>query len=151
MFFGCKIEVSAHEGIDAEDNDFRPLEAELDEHHPKATRTLFVGNLEKDVSTSDLKSHFEQFGEIIVSLFERLIQLTHNHLFREAFATVLPYFGSEFMCFSHSKVDCSLNSINQMFYYLCFPFASLSKRNIGLKYLFCFFSLLFSFLQSFLY
>ncbi|CAG2122226.1 unnamed protein product, partial [Medioppia subpectinata] len=65
LFFGCKIEVSAHEGIDAEDNDFRPLEAELDEHHPKATRTLFVGNLEKDVSTSDLKDHFEQFGEII--------------------------------------------------------------------------------------
>jgi RNA recognition motif-containing protein len=59
--------VSAHEGIDAEDNDFRPLEAELDEHHPKATRTLFVGNLERDVSTSDLKAHFEQFGEIIVS------------------------------------------------------------------------------------
>ncbi|CAG2162518.1 unnamed protein product [Oppiella nova] len=65
QFFGCKIEVSAHEGIDAEDNDFRPLEAELDEHHPKATRTLFVGNLERDVSTSDLKAHFEQFGEII--------------------------------------------------------------------------------------
>lgn len=58
--------MSAHEGIDAEDNDFRPLEAELDEHHPKATRTLFVGNLEKEVTTSELKAHFDQFGEIIV-------------------------------------------------------------------------------------
>lgn len=67
LFFGCKIEVSAHEAIEAEDNDFRPLEAELDEYHPKATRTLFVGNLEKDVSPAELKSHFEPFGEIIVS------------------------------------------------------------------------------------
>lgn len=68
LFFGCKIEVLPHEGIDGDDNDFRPLEAELDEYHPKATRTLFVGNLEKEVSSSELKSHFDQFGEIIVSL-----------------------------------------------------------------------------------
>ncbi|RWS29871.1 protein split ends-like protein [Leptotrombidium deliense] len=65
LFFGSKIEVTPHEGIDAEDNDFRPLEAELDEYHPKATRTLFVGNLEKDITPNDLRSHFDQFGEII--------------------------------------------------------------------------------------
>jgi RNA recognition motif-containing protein len=46
---------------------FRPYEAELDEFHPKATRTLFIGNLEKDVTASELRKHFEQFGEIIVS------------------------------------------------------------------------------------
>lgn len=45
----------------------RPYEAELDEFHPKATRTLFIGNLEKDVTASELRKHFEQFGEIIVS------------------------------------------------------------------------------------
>jgi RNA recognition motif-containing protein len=45
----------------------RPYEAELDEFHPKATRTLFIGNLEKDVTPSELRKHFEQFGEIIVS------------------------------------------------------------------------------------
>ena len=67
-FFGCKIEVTAHEGLDAEDNEFRPLEAELDEYHPKATRTLFIGNLEKDITTAELRKHFDQFGEIIVSL-----------------------------------------------------------------------------------
>ncbi|KAG8191484.1 hypothetical protein JTE90_020732 [Oedothorax gibbosus] len=65
LFFGCKIEVTAHEGLDAEDNEFRPLEAELDEFHPKATRTLFIGNLEKDITTQELRDHFEQFGEII--------------------------------------------------------------------------------------
>jgi RNA recognition motif-containing protein len=59
--------VSPHEGIECEDNDFHPLEAELDEFHPKATRTLFVGNLEKEVSATELKTHFEPFGEIIVS------------------------------------------------------------------------------------
>lgn len=65
LFFGCKIEVTAHEGLDAEDNEFRPLEAELDEYHPKATRTLFIGNLEKDITTAELRKHFDQFGEII--------------------------------------------------------------------------------------
>lgn len=69
LFFGCKIEVTAHEGLDAEDNEFRPLEAELDEYHPKATRTLFIGNLEKDITTAELRKHFDQFGEIIVSCF----------------------------------------------------------------------------------
>ncbi|XP_013774796.1 LOW QUALITY PROTEIN: msx2-interacting protein-like [Limulus polyphemus] len=65
LFFGCKIEVTAHEGLDGEDNEFRPLEADLDEFHPKATRTLFIGNLEKDITHSELRKHFEQFGDII--------------------------------------------------------------------------------------
>ncbi|XP_033609160.1 protein split ends isoform X5 [Cryptotermes secundus] len=65
LFFGCKIEVAPCQGYDVEDNEFRPYEAELDEFHPKATRTLFIGNLEKDVTPSELRKHFEQFGEII--------------------------------------------------------------------------------------
>lgn len=66
LFFGCKIEVAPYQGYDVEDNEFRPYEAELDEYHPKATRTLFIGNLEKDVTASELRKHFEPFGEIIV-------------------------------------------------------------------------------------
>jgi RNA recognition motif-containing protein len=65
LFFGCKIEVESYQGYDVDDNDLRPYEAEIDEFHPKATRTLFIGNLEKDVTASDLKNHFNQFGEII--------------------------------------------------------------------------------------
>ncbi|KAJ9592197.1 hypothetical protein L9F63_001313, partial [Diploptera punctata] len=65
LFFGCKIEVAPYTGYDVEDNEFRPYEAELDEFHPKATRTLFIGNLEKDITASELRKHFEQFGEII--------------------------------------------------------------------------------------
>lgn len=65
MFFGSKIEVAPYQGYDVEDNDLRPYEAEFDEFHPKATRTLFIGNLEKDVTASDLRKHFDQFGEII--------------------------------------------------------------------------------------
>ncbi|XP_011634825.1 protein split ends isoform X2 [Pogonomyrmex barbatus] len=65
LFFGCKIEVAPYQGYDVEDNEFRPYEAELDEYHPKATRTLFIGNLEKDVTSSELRKHFEPFGEII--------------------------------------------------------------------------------------
>ncbi|KAG8228387.1 hypothetical protein J437_LFUL008237 [Ladona fulva] len=65
LFFGCKIDVAPYEGFDVDDNEFRPYEAELDEFHPKATRTLFIGNLEKDITASELRKHFEQFGEII--------------------------------------------------------------------------------------
>lgn len=54
-----------YQGYDVEDNDLRPYEAEIDEFHPKATRTLFIGNLEKDVTASDLRKHFDLFGEII--------------------------------------------------------------------------------------
>ncbi|XP_034950926.1 protein split ends isoform X2 [Chelonus insularis] len=65
QFFGYKIEVAPYQGYDVDDNEFRPFEAELDEYHPKATRTLFIGNLEKDVTASELRKHFEPFGEII--------------------------------------------------------------------------------------
>nr|CAD7425499.1 unnamed protein product [Timema monikensis] len=64
LFFGCKIAVAPCQ-YDVEDNDFRPYEAEMDEFNPKATRTLFIGNLEKDVTGLELRKTFEQFGEII--------------------------------------------------------------------------------------
>lgn len=66
LFFGCKIEVTPWDsGLDLDDNEFRPLEADLDEYHPKATRTLFIGNLEKDVTATELRASFESFGPII--------------------------------------------------------------------------------------
>ncbi|XP_046808400.1 protein split ends isoform X1 [Lucilia cuprina] len=65
LFFGCKIEVEPYQGYDVEDNEFRPYEAELDEYHPKSTRTLFIGNLEKEITSNELRQHFECFGEII--------------------------------------------------------------------------------------
>jgi RNA recognition motif-containing protein len=65
LFFGCKIEVAPYQGYDVDDNEFRPYEAELDEYHPKATRTLFIGNLEKEITASELRKHFDCFGEII--------------------------------------------------------------------------------------
>nr|CAI5817986.1 unnamed protein product [Callosobruchus analis] len=66
LFFGCKIEVAPYTGCyDVDDNDARSYEADVDEYHPKATRTLFIGNLEKDVTASELRKHFDQFGEII--------------------------------------------------------------------------------------
>ncbi|XP_055640208.1 protein split ends isoform X2 [Toxorhynchites rutilus septentrionalis] len=65
LFFGCKIEVAPYQGYDVDDNEFRPYEAELDEYHPKSTRTLFIGNLEKDITSSELRKHFDCFGEII--------------------------------------------------------------------------------------
>lgn len=65
FFFGCKIVVAPYQGFDVDDNEFRPYEAELDEYHPKATRTLFIGNLEKDITATELKKNFDCFGEII--------------------------------------------------------------------------------------
>lgn len=65
FFFGCKIVVAPYQGFDVDDNEFRPYEAELDEYHPKATRTLFIGNLEKDITASELRKIFDNFGDII--------------------------------------------------------------------------------------
>ena len=41
-----------------------------DEYDPAATRTLFVGNIEKTTTYGDLKEAFERYGEIVVSLAE---------------------------------------------------------------------------------
>lgn len=65
LFFGCKIEVQPYQGYDVDDNEFRPYEVELDEYHPKSTRTLFIGNLEKDITATELRKHFDCFGEIL--------------------------------------------------------------------------------------
>lgn len=65
LFFGCKIAVAPYQGFDVDDNEFRPYEAELDEYNPKSTRTLFIGNLEKDITTQELRKTFDCFGEII--------------------------------------------------------------------------------------
>jgi RNA recognition motif-containing protein len=65
LFFGSKIEVEPYQGYDVDDNEFRPYEAEIDEYQSKSTRTLFIGNLEKNITVADLRKAFEQFGEIL--------------------------------------------------------------------------------------
>lgn len=47
-----------------------------DDFDPGCTRTLFVGNIEKTTTFSDLKEAFERYGEIVVSdkdIFDELI------------------------------------------------------------------------------
>lgn len=68
--------MAPHEGVELDENECRAYDVEVDEYHPRATRTLFIGNLEKDVTIEDLKKHFEQFGEIIVSILFRLLLLS---------------------------------------------------------------------------
>ncbi|XP_054464689.1 msx2-interacting protein isoform X2 [Anoplopoma fimbria] len=66
LFFGMQIEVTAWNGPETEsENEFRPLDERIDEFHPKATRTLFIGNLEKSTAYHDLLSIFQRFGEIV--------------------------------------------------------------------------------------
>lgn len=48
------------------ENEFRPLDGRIDEFHPKATRTLFIGNLEKTTNYQQLLDVFQRFGEIVV-------------------------------------------------------------------------------------
>ncbi|CAB1315364.1 unnamed protein product [Coregonus sp. 'balchen'] len=67
LFFGMMIEVSAWNGPETEsENEFRPLDGRIDEFHPKATRTLFIGNLEKTTSYQQLLDIFQRFGEIVL-------------------------------------------------------------------------------------
>ncbi|KAM6977007.1 msx2-interacting protein [Aplochiton taeniatus] len=66
LFFGMQIEVTIWNGPETEsENEFRPLDERIDEFHPKATRTLFIGNLEKTTSYHDLLNIFQRFGEIV--------------------------------------------------------------------------------------
>ncbi|XP_061688289.1 msx2-interacting protein [Syngnathoides biaculeatus] len=66
LFFGMLIEVTAWNGPETEsENEFRPLDGRIDEFHPKATRTLFIGNLEKTTSREQLFENFQRFGEIV--------------------------------------------------------------------------------------
>ncbi|KAH3827573.1 hypothetical protein DPMN_129510, partial [Dreissena polymorpha] len=64
-FFGTAIHVVQHEGLETEDSDFATPEAQLDEHSPKATRTLFLGNLDKDITIEELKERLDKYGEIL--------------------------------------------------------------------------------------
>ncbi|GFO42532.1 msx2-interacting protein [Plakobranchus ocellatus] len=64
-FFGAKIKVTSHEGVEVDDTDRASDNDSMDEYHLKSTRTLFVGNLEKETTTQDLMDKFKQFGEII--------------------------------------------------------------------------------------
>ncbi|XP_041837254.1 msx2-interacting protein isoform X2 [Melanotaenia boesemani] len=66
LFFGMLIEVTAWNGPETEsENEFRPLDGRIDEFHPKATRTLFIGNLEKTTGYQQLLDIFQRFGEIV--------------------------------------------------------------------------------------
>ncbi|XP_048662917.1 msx2-interacting protein-like [Marmota marmota marmota] len=66
LFFGMQIEVTAWIGPETEsENEFCPLDERIDEFHPKATRTLFIGNLEKTTTYHDLRNIFQRFGEIV--------------------------------------------------------------------------------------
>ncbi len=44
---------------------FRPRDSELNEFHPKATRTLHVGNISREVDGAQVHDRFKEFGEIL--------------------------------------------------------------------------------------
>ena len=44
---------------------YKPLDSEIEEYHPKATKTLFVGGLNRDVAESAVREMFARFGEIL--------------------------------------------------------------------------------------
>lgn len=61
-----KITINTNFSETESENEFRPLDERIDEFHPKATRTLFIGNLEKTTTYHDLLNIFQRFGEIVV-------------------------------------------------------------------------------------
>jgi len=54
--------------------EFRLPESDLDEFHHKATRTLFIGNLDKSVTKDVLRDTFNKFGHIVVSIIYTMSQ-----------------------------------------------------------------------------
>ena len=60
------MQVAPHEGLELDESEYRSNESEMDEFHHKATRTLFVGGLDQDITSNELRKKFESFGEILV-------------------------------------------------------------------------------------
>ena len=56
---------------ECDDCELKLPDKEWDEYHHKATRTLFVGNLEKDIEAEQLRDFFKHYGEILVSIHHR--------------------------------------------------------------------------------
>lgn len=66
-FFGASVLVSPHkEPVELVEADKRLKDEEIDEYHQKASRTLYVGELEKGTTIEDLKETFRTFGEVLV-------------------------------------------------------------------------------------
>ncbi|KAM7533279.1 hypothetical protein Aperf_G00000128021 [Anoplocephala perfoliata] len=66
VFFGVSVHAELVDGLDIEDPDLCPPEHAMDEYHPKATKTLFVGNLcSATISQDELTRVFREYGEII--------------------------------------------------------------------------------------
>ena len=60
--------VLVHVLTEVDSSEFRSLDSDLDEFHHKATRTLFIGNLDKTVTKDVLRDTFNKFGHIVVSI-----------------------------------------------------------------------------------
>merc|ERR1719415_203352 len=60
--FGSVIDVEKYSSHHEES---RTREGELSEFHPKATRTLLVGNISREVVPSEIHERFKEFGEIL--------------------------------------------------------------------------------------
>ncbi|XP_039251148.2 uncharacterized protein LOC120328686 isoform X2 [Styela clava] len=64
LLFGAAIEASIYEG-EVSGQELEEGGGIIDEFHPRASRTLFVGNLDKTVGYSDIQNIFIRFGEIV--------------------------------------------------------------------------------------
>ncbi|KFD55565.1 hypothetical protein M513_03617 [Trichuris suis] len=65
-FFGRKIVAElAPEDMDGDDNERRPLEKDIDQYHPKSSRTLYVGNLWNGITPEVLKEQFSAYGTVL--------------------------------------------------------------------------------------
>ncbi|XP_071946169.1 uncharacterized protein [Antedon mediterranea] len=67
LFFGSEMRLNAWDGPDVgvDESDIRYYEKEMDEYHPRATRTLFIGNLDRTVSRDELAEAFQKYGDIL--------------------------------------------------------------------------------------
>jgi len=69
MFFGSRITVElAPANLNVDDNERRPLEKDIDQFHPKSSRTLYVGNLENRITVEQLRHVFQRFGDVVVKI-----------------------------------------------------------------------------------
>ncbi|KAL1234399.1 PTB domain-containing engulfment adapter protein [Trichinella spiralis] len=53
------------ESEDREDNELKPLTSEIDDNHMMSSLTMYVGNLPPGLKQSELRAHFQRYGEVL--------------------------------------------------------------------------------------
>jgi len=84
MISGTRLKAEPHNATTPETEDHEPIKRSIctdqdtDEYSAKATRTLYIGNLQSEISYNELRETYSAYGDIIELEIKRQTQLQHQ-------------------------------------------------------------------------